>query len=95
MITYEECLEMCDLSDEEIDAIAEHEHVEPIIAVALGKYLVEHDGSNQIKQFILDDIEVARSQGNTEKMALLTKTLCHFVSTHPECCHAANQAQVA
>lgn len=94
MITYEECLEMCDLSDEEIDAIAEHEHVEPIIAVALGKYLVEHDGSDQIKQFILDDIEAARSQGNTEKMALLTKTLCHFVSAHPECCHSINEVRV-
>lgn len=95
MITYEECLEMCDLCDDEIEAIAEHEHVEPIIAVALGKYLVEHNGSHQIKQFILDDIEMARQQGNTEKMALLTKTLCHFVSNHPECCHANEHAKVA
>lgn len=95
MLTYEECLEMCDLSDAEIDAIAEHEHVEPMIALALGKYLVEHDGCSQIKQYILDDIDVARSQGNTEKMALLTKTLCHFVTTHPECCHAGDEIKVA
>ncbi len=95
MLTYEECLEMCDLSDDEIEAIAEHEHVEPMIAMALGKYLVEHDGCHQIKQFILDDIEVAKRQGNTQKMALLTKTLCHFMTTHPECCHETGAIKVA
>lgn len=95
MLTYEECLDMCDLSDDEIEAIAEHEHVEPMIAVALGKYMVEHNAGDQIKQYILDDIEVARNQGNTEKMALLTRTLCHFVTTHPECCGEAQSARLA
>lgn len=95
MLTYKECLDMCDLSDDEIEAIAEHEHIEPIIAMALGKYMVEHNASDQIKQFILDDIEIARHQGNTQKMALLTQTLCHFVSNHPECCHTHEQSKVA
>lgn len=86
MLTYKECLEMCDLSDDEIEAIAEHEHLEPIVAMALGKYMLEHNGSQQIRQYILDDIEQARVQGNSAKMALLTQTLCHFMTTHPDCC---------
>ena len=86
MLTYTECLEMCGLSDEEIDAIAEHEHLEPIVAMALGKYMVEHNASHQVRQYILDDIEMARAQGNSAKMALLTQTLCHFMTTHPDCC---------
>lgn len=95
MLTYEECLALCDLNDDEIDAIAEHEHIEPMIALALGKYMVEHNASDQIKQYILDDIEMARRQGNSEKMALLTKTLCHFVATHPDCCQSQAQTRVA
>lgn len=91
MLTYKECLEMCDLSDNEIEAIAEHEHLEPIVAMALGKYMLEHNGSQQIRQYILDDIEQARAQGNSAKMALLTQTLCHFMTTHPECCKGASR----
>ena len=38
MLTYEECLAMCDLSEEEIGAIAAHEHMDAMIAMALGHY---------------------------------------------------------
>lgn len=84
MLSYKECLDMCDLSEDEIEAIAEHEHLEPIVAMALGKYMVEHNASHQVRQYILDDIEQARAQGNSAKMALLTQTLCHFMTTHPD-----------
>ncbi|WP_409525926.1 hypothetical protein [Nitrincola sp. MINF-07-Sa-05] len=84
MLTYNECLEMCDLTPEEIDAIAEHEHVDPIIAMALGHYLVTHQGENRIKSIILDDIEHARGCGNHERVILLRKTLLHFMATHPD-----------
>jgi len=83
MLTYEECLEMSDLSDDEIAAIAEHEHVNPMIAVALGHYLVTHNGEQHIQRFILDDIERARRSGDQQKQALLTGALKHFIATHP------------
>ena len=40
MLTYEDCLGMTDLTQEEVDAISEHEHCPAIIALALGNYLV-------------------------------------------------------
>lgn len=83
MLTYEECLEMSELSADEIAAIAEHEHMDPMIAVALGHYLVTHDGEQHIQRFIIDDIERAKRCGDQKKQALLNSALQHFIATHP------------
>ena len=40
MLTFEDCLELCALSDEEIRAIAEHEHTPEIVALELGDFLI-------------------------------------------------------
>ena len=41
MLTSEDCLAFCALSEEEIDAIAEHEHLGETVALELGSYLIE------------------------------------------------------
>lgn len=84
MLTYEECLEMSDLTSDEITAIAEHEHMDPMIAVALGHYLITHDGEQRIQRFILDDIERAKRSGDRNKQALLYGALQHFIKHHPQ-----------
>jgi hypothetical protein len=84
MLTYEECLAMCDLTQDEVSAIAEHEHVDPMIALAVGQYLCCHDGEQRIKKIILEDIEHAKRSGNTEHAKVLQKVLEHFIATHPE-----------
>lgn len=84
MLTYDECLEMSDLTEEEIEAIATHERMDPIIAMALGHYLVTHNGEPMIRQIILDDIEDARRSGNQDRERLLCSVLQHFIATHPE-----------
>lgn len=50
MLTYEECLELSDLTADEVDAIAEHEHMDPMIAMALGHYILTHDGDQKIRK---------------------------------------------
>lgn len=84
MLTYEQCLEMSDLTADEIAAIAEHEHMDPMIAVALGHYLVTHDGEQRIQRFILDDIERARRCGDRQKQILLNGALRHSIEHHPQ-----------
>ncbi|WP_370280922.1 hypothetical protein [Pontibacterium sp.] len=93
MLTYEECLDMCDLTADEVDAIAEHEHMDPMIALALGQYLINHDGEQKIKRIILDDIHKAQRDGNRSHELLLQKVLEHFIATHPE--HSARAAAAA
>lgn len=84
MLTYEECLAMCDVTEDEVSAIAEHEHVDPIIALAIGQYLCCHDGEQKIKKIIIDDIDHAEKTGNKAHADVLKKVLAHFIATHPE-----------
>ena len=83
MLTLEDCIEMSDLSEEEILAIAEHENIPEMVAVELGSYLVHlPSGEKRIKRMILDDIEHASAAGNTGHAALLRSVLKHFVECH-------------
>jgi len=85
MLTYQDCIEMCDLTEEEVEAIAEHEHIPDIVAAELGNYLVHTDtGNPMIRRIILDDIQHARDHGHSEEVEKLELVLKHFIATHPE-----------
>ena len=85
MLTYEDCLAFCDLTEDEIEAIAEHEHIPAIVALELGQYLVHSEGGVlKLKRMILDDIEAARTRNDEDCYLALKATLKHFVDTHPE-----------
>lgn len=84
MLTYQECLEMSGLTPGEVGAIAEHEHVDPMIAMAMGNYLVEHEGDQLIRKIILDDIAKAERKGDEAHAEVLKKVMAHFIATHPE-----------
>ncbi|WP_286237827.1 hypothetical protein [Neptuniibacter halophilus] len=84
MLTYEECLELSDLTADEVGAIAEHEHMDSMIAMALGHYMITHDGEQKIKTIIMDDIEKAQRDRNYGHAEMLHKVLKHFIATHPE-----------
>ena len=43
MITLEDCVALCGLSEVEVLAIAEHEHIPEIAAAALGDYLLHQE----------------------------------------------------
>ncbi|MCV6589863.1 MAG: hypothetical protein OIF57_12665 [Marinobacterium sp.] len=89
MLTYEECLAMSDLTEGEINAIAEHEHLDPMIAMALGQYLITHDNELKIKKIIMDDIRHAHRTRNYSHERVLRSVLQHFLQCHPE--HTAKQ----
>lgn len=84
MLTYQECLELSELSADEIDAIAQHEHVPEIVAAELGNYLVHcPDGVPRLRRIILDDIAEAKHRGDRQRALHLRLVLRHFVETHP------------
>lgn len=84
MLTYEDCLDMCDLTQDEIDAIAEHEHMGRIQALATADYLVHSEGGERsIRKMIIDDIRTARAHGKQEREAMLKQVLVHFIKNHP------------
>ena len=84
MLTRQDCLALCELSEDEVAAIAEHEHVPEVIAMELGQYLCHTpDGEARIERMIVDDIAHARETGNFARMAKLVGVLRHFIENHP------------
>jgi hypothetical protein len=85
MLTLEDCLGLCHLTEEEIEAIAQHEHLPEIIAVELGEYLVRSEtGVPMIRKMIFEDIQECLSHGKTAQAERLNMVLKHFIATHPD-----------
>ena len=88
MLTFDDCVALCELTEEEIAAIAEHEHLPMIVAAELGNYLIqEPHGALRVKRIILDDMTAAGRAGDRRHALTLKLVLRHFVERHPECRH--------
>ena len=81
MISLSDCIAMCDLSEDEVLAIAEHEHIPEIAAAALGQYLLNqrHD-PEKIRDMIRDDIRNALARNDRTHARDLVMALRHFLS---------------
>ncbi len=85
MLTLEDCIELSKLTEDEIDAIVEHEHVPEMIAAEIGAYLVATPtGEKRIASYIRDDIEYARRSGDIAHAARLRLILRHYLEVHPQ-----------
>jgi hypothetical protein len=90
MLTLKDCIAMCDLTDQEVAAIAEHEHLPMIVAAELGNYLIHGPGGVPgIKRMICDDIAAAERRGDRRHALALKLVLHHFVQHHPDHAPAA------
>ena len=86
MLTLEDCLGLCELNEQEVLAIAHHEHIPEIVAVELGNYLVHTpEGELRIKAIIRDDIAEACTRGDRACELALKLVLRNFVLQHPAC----------
>lgn len=86
---------LCGLTEEEVLAIAEHEHVPEAAAVILGQFLLtQPHGLEKIQQMIRDDIRAALNAGHTAHAATLVGAMRHLMATHPEsgCCPRPSRA---
>ena len=84
MVTFDDCLALCELTEDEVDAIAEHENLTQTAALEMGSYLIEGpDGELRIQRIILDEIAASRSRGDLPHAARLKQTLRQFIERHP------------
>jgi hypothetical protein len=85
MISLEDCIAFCDLTEAEVLAIAEHEHIPEIAAAALGHYLLRQEhGAEVIRDMLRDDIRSALARDDRQHARELFMALRHFLSHHPE-----------
>ena len=85
MISLEDCLALCGLSEAEVLALAEHEHVPEMLAASLGCHLLaQPGGERRIGAMIADDVKGALERGDRTHADELLATLRSFVANHPE-----------
>ena len=86
MLTLEDCISLCGLSEEEILAIAHQQRIPEIAAAELGDYLVRTPGGElRIKSMIRDELAEARARGDRERELKLLLVLHDFILRHPRC----------
>lgn len=84
VLSFEDCQGLCGLTEEEIRAIAQHEHLPEVVAVEMGAYLSQSDaGQAQIRAMIEDDIRAAQAAADPSRALALKVCLHHFVCGHP------------
>ena len=80
MISLEDCIGLCGLDEEQVEAISEHEHIPEIAAAALASYLLRQPhGGETIRKMITDDIHKALDDGRIMHAAELFMALRHFL----------------
>jgi hypothetical protein len=84
MLTLEDCIALSELRPDEIEAIAEIQHLPQMIAAELGCYLMQlPDGERRVEMLLRQDIAEARRQGDIARAAKLRLCLQRFMMEHP------------
>lgn len=85
MITVDDIEDMTELTRDEIEAIAEHEHLPAVNASAYGEYMMHlPKGPQKVQQMICEDIRAALHRDDLAHARELYATLRHFISEHPQ-----------
>ncbi len=85
MITLDDCIALCGLTEDEVLAIAEHEHLPQVAAAAFGSFLIQQPrGAELLRNFIVDDIRRAQRHRDEQHVRQLLHVLHHFLASHPE-----------
>lgn len=91
MISIEDIIGMTDLTEAEIAAIGEHEHVDLAPAAAIADYLMRTQrGPQAIQVMICEDIRAALHRGDLENARRLFHALRHYMADHPEAARGAS-----
>lgn len=85
MIALTDCIALCGLTEEQVLAIAEHEHVPEIVAASLAqKLMTKRLGPMHVREMIRDDIRDAVTRKDFEHARELLAVMHHFLNEHPE-----------
>ena len=84
MLTFEDCVALSGLTEAEIAAIAEHEHLPQMLALKFGHHLIcQRDGALRVRAILADDLRHAEKCCNWRHAEELRGVLRHFVAHHP------------
>ncbi|MEX0730342.1 MAG: hypothetical protein WED00_14040 [Aquisalimonadaceae bacterium] len=85
MLSSEDICAMCDLTEEEIDAIAHHEHVSVVIAAEMGECLIQNaEGRALIYKMLCEDVQHASHHGSGRHLVRFQAALEQFCRDYPD-----------
>lgn len=85
MLTLRDCLDFCDLPEDLVDAIAEHDHLPPILAAELATCLAGSPGGlHVIHSYLRDNAAASRHCRDCERRDRIAETLVRFERAYPE-----------
>lgn len=84
MLSMRDCLDYCDLTDDEVSLIAEHEDITDVAAATMACGLVQtSEGTLMLTHVMEDLLERAKIEGRTDKVAHAREVLTQFMVDHP------------
>lgn len=84
MLTLQDCLDYCDLTEDEIELFARHEHIPNEVAGALACGLVQTDeGVGRIDHCLADMVSEAMICGQFDKAEHVLHVYAQFRAAHP------------
>lgn len=83
MLTLQDCIGFTGLTPEQIEAIAEHEHLGMILATEWAECILDRPNGCDIVQCVLaDEVEQCRAVGDMARCKRYESCLDDFVRTH-------------
>lgn len=84
MLSIADCQGMCGLTEEELQVLAEHEHLQPIVAAELASELLKTPtGTLQIRSCIVETLEKSVARNDLANARRVERILSGFISAHP------------
>lgn len=84
MLSLKDCLDFCELEQDEVSAVASHEHIPVIVAAELCDQLLNSpDGVRSLHTMLLENIEHALEHGEVERAGEFSRVYKHFQDEHP------------
>lgn len=84
MLSLRDCLDYCDLTDDEVDLLAEHEHLPADVAAALACGLVQsEEGVVVFDQCMKDMVSDALETGRFDRAEHVLHVYAQFRAAHP------------
>lgn len=84
MLSMRDCLDYCDLTDDEVSLIAEHEDITDVAAATMACGLVQtSEGTVLLTQYMEELLERAQIEGRVEQAMRARQVLAKFKVDHP------------
>lgn len=84
MLSIRDCLDYCDLTDDEVALLAEHEDVPDAAAAQMACGLVQTpEGVVLLTNFMLDLVERANQRGDAAEAERAKSVCARFMADHP------------